>query len=153
MSSMNATAGAAGFPTTIDASSEATSAPTAPRRRKPVTLGPPCMEMPASARGRRPTREAVRPVGPAPARERSEWSSGPSSASLQAQRASTGARREQIGGSMYPGGFRIDPTRVPGPIAAMFIAANAALRGAWTLSERLREVIRLYSAFEHECHT
>jgi len=54
---------------------------------------------------------------------------------------------------MHPGGFRIDLGAVPGPILAMFVGANAALRGAWTLPERLREIIRLYSAFEHECHT
>ena len=54
---------------------------------------------------------------------------------------------------MNPGGFRIDLSKVPGPIAGMFIGANATLRSAWTLSERLRELIRLYSAFEHQCHT
>ena len=54
---------------------------------------------------------------------------------------------------MHPGGFRIDPARVPAPIAAMFITANATLRGAWTLNERLRELIRLYSASEQQCHT
>ncbi len=54
---------------------------------------------------------------------------------------------------MNPGGFRIDLGAVPGPIVAMFVTANAALRSAWTLSERLREIIRLYSAFEHQCHT
>ena len=54
---------------------------------------------------------------------------------------------------MLPGGFRIDLAAVPGPILAMFVTANATLRGAWTMSERLRELIRLYSAFEHQCHT
>ena len=54
---------------------------------------------------------------------------------------------------MNPGEFRIDLRAVPGPIVAMFTTANAALRGAWTLSERLREIIRLYSASEHQCHT
>ena len=54
---------------------------------------------------------------------------------------------------MNPGGFRSDMTRSPGPILGMFVTANAALRGAWTPSERLRELVRLYSAFEHECHT
>lgn len=54
---------------------------------------------------------------------------------------------------MNPGGFRIDMAAVPGPIVAMFVNANAALRGSWSLSERLRELIRLYSAFEHQCHT
>ena len=54
---------------------------------------------------------------------------------------------------MNPGGFRIELTGVPGPILAMFVQANAALRGAWSLDARLLEVIRLYSAFEHECHT
>ena len=54
---------------------------------------------------------------------------------------------------MNPGGFRIDLSKVPGPIVGMFTQANAALRGSWTLSERLREIIRLHSAFEHECHT
>jgi len=54
---------------------------------------------------------------------------------------------------MNPGGFRIDLAKVPGPILALFITANTALRGAWTLSERLREIIRLYSASEHQCHT
>jgi hypothetical protein len=54
---------------------------------------------------------------------------------------------------MRPGGFRIDLSKVPGPIVAMSVQSNAALRGAWTLSERIREIIRLFSAFEHECHT
>lgn len=54
---------------------------------------------------------------------------------------------------MTPGGFRLDLSRIPGPILGMFVAANAALRGAWTLSERTLEIIRLFSAFEHECHT
>ena len=54
---------------------------------------------------------------------------------------------------MNPGGFRIDLSKVPGPIVGMFITANAALRAAWTMNERLRELIRLHSAFEHECHT
>ena len=54
---------------------------------------------------------------------------------------------------MQAGGFRIDLSRVPVPIAAMFTVANASLREAWTLGERLREIIRLRSAFEHECHT
>ena len=51
---------------------------------------------------------------------------------------------------MNPGGFRIDLSKVPGPIVGMFITANAALRAAWTMNERLRELIRLHSAFEHE---
>ncbi len=54
---------------------------------------------------------------------------------------------------MNPGGFRIELAGVPGPILGMFVEANAALRGAWTLDERLLEVIRLFSAFEHQCHT
>jgi len=35
----------------------------------------------------------------------------------------------------------------------MFTVANTSLRQGWTLGERLREIIRLRSAFEHECHT
>jgi hypothetical protein len=54
---------------------------------------------------------------------------------------------------MKPGGFRIDLGAVPGPILAMFLTANASLRAGWTLGARLREIIRLYSAFEHACHT
>ena len=54
---------------------------------------------------------------------------------------------------MDPGGFRIDLRTVPGPILGMWTEANTTLRGAWTLSERIREIIRLYSAFENECHT
>ena len=54
---------------------------------------------------------------------------------------------------MNPGGFRIDMSRVPVPILGMFTAANASLRAGWTLPERLREIIRLRSAFEHQCHT
>jgi hypothetical protein len=54
---------------------------------------------------------------------------------------------------MNPGGFRIDLSKVPGPILAMSVQNNAALRGAWTLGERTREIIRLFSAFEHDCHT
>ena len=54
---------------------------------------------------------------------------------------------------MNPGGFRIDMAKVPVSIAAMFTMANAALRSGWTLGDRLREIIRLHSAFEHECHT
>lgn len=54
---------------------------------------------------------------------------------------------------MNPGGFRIDLGRVPGPILGLFVTANTALRASWTLGERLREMIRLHSAFEHECHT
>ncbi len=54
---------------------------------------------------------------------------------------------------MNPGGFRIDLATVPGAIVSMFVTANAALRGAWSLGDRLREIIRLYSAFEHQCHT
>jgi hypothetical protein len=54
---------------------------------------------------------------------------------------------------MNPGGFRIDLSTVPGPIVGLWTAANAMLRGAWTMSERLRELIRLHSAFEHQCHT
>jgi hypothetical protein len=52
-----------------------------------------------------------------------------------------------------PGGFRIDPAAIPGPILAMFTAANVTLRSEWTLSERLLEIVRLFSAFENECHT
>ena len=40
-----------------------------------------------------------------------------------------------------------------GSIAGMFTVANASLREGWTLGDRLREIIRLRSAFEHECHT
>ncbi|MEM7412047.1 MAG: hypothetical protein AAF430_17600 [Myxococcota bacterium] len=54
---------------------------------------------------------------------------------------------------MTPGGFRIDLARIPGPILGLFTAANQTLRAAWTLPERLREIIRLYSAYEHQCHT
>jgi alkylhydroperoxidase family enzyme len=54
---------------------------------------------------------------------------------------------------VQPGGFRIDPATVPGPILLMFHTANATLRSSWTLPERLREIIRLRSAFEHDCHT
>jgi hypothetical protein len=54
---------------------------------------------------------------------------------------------------MNPGGFRIDPGAMPPSILAMFVEANATLRAAWTLGDRLLEIIRLYSAFEHECHT
>ena len=54
---------------------------------------------------------------------------------------------------MNPGGFRIDLRSVPGPILALWSEANAALRGSWTLPERLREIIRLWSANEHQCHT
>jgi hypothetical protein len=54
---------------------------------------------------------------------------------------------------MIPGGFRLDLAKIPGPILGMFVAANRTLRGSWTLSERLLEIIRLFSAFEHECHT
>ena len=54
---------------------------------------------------------------------------------------------------MTPGGFRLDLRRIPGPILGMFVSANQTLRSAWTLGERLREIIRLYSAFEQECHT
>ena len=54
---------------------------------------------------------------------------------------------------MTPGGFRLDLSKIPGPILGMFVAANRTLRGSWTLSERLLEIIRLFSAFEHECHT
>lgn len=54
---------------------------------------------------------------------------------------------------MNPGGSRIDLRSVPGPILGMFTEINYTLRGAWTLSERIREIIRLYSAFENQCHT
>lgn len=54
---------------------------------------------------------------------------------------------------MNPGGFRIDLSQTPGPILGMFIASNTALRGSWTMSERLRELVRLFSAYEHQCHT
>lgn len=48
---------------------------------------------------------------------------------------------------------RIDFAKLPPGILSMFIQANSALRESWTLSERLLEIIRLHSAFEHECHT
>jgi hypothetical protein len=51
------------------------------------------------------------------------------------------------------GDLRVDLRQVPGPIAGMFLAANQTLRDQWTLSERLREIVRLYSAFENDCHT
>jgi len=54
---------------------------------------------------------------------------------------------------MHPGGFRLDLSKIPGPILGMFVAANQTLRSAWTLSDRILEIIRLFSAFEHECHT
>jgi len=54
---------------------------------------------------------------------------------------------------MIPGGFRVDLRALPAPILSLFVEANARLRGAWTLSERLLEIIRLFSAYEHECHT
>ena len=54
---------------------------------------------------------------------------------------------------MNPGGFRVDFSALPIPIVTMFIEANTTLRGAWTLSERLLEIIRLFSAYEHQCHT
>ena len=54
---------------------------------------------------------------------------------------------------MIPGGFRVDLRAIPAPILTLFVEANATLRGAWTLGDRLLEIIRLYSAFEHECHT
>jgi hypothetical protein len=54
---------------------------------------------------------------------------------------------------MNPGGFRINLRTVPGPILGLFTEANTTLRSAWTLSERLREIIRLYSANQHQCHT
>jgi len=54
---------------------------------------------------------------------------------------------------MNPGGFRIDMTRIPEPMLGMFVTANTTLRSAWTLGERLRELVRLFSAFEHQCHT
>lgn len=54
---------------------------------------------------------------------------------------------------MNPGGFRIDLQKVPAPMLGMFSEINATFRGAWTLSERTREIIRLYSAFENQCHT
>lgn len=55
--------------------------------------------------------------------------------------------------AVQPGGFRVDPANVPAPILMMFHAADETLRGSWTLPERLRELIRLHSAFEHDCHT
>jgi len=55
--------------------------------------------------------------------------------------------------AMIPGGFRVDLRALPAPILSLFVEANARLRGAWTLSERLLEIIRLFSAYEHECHT
>ena len=54
---------------------------------------------------------------------------------------------------MTPGGFRIDLATVPLPILTMWMDANTALRGSWTLGERLREIIRLWSAAHHGCHT
>ena len=54
---------------------------------------------------------------------------------------------------MQPGGFRVSLAALPRPILMLFVEANATLRGAWTLGPRLLEIIRLYSAFEHECHT
>lgn len=54
---------------------------------------------------------------------------------------------------MRPGGFRIDLSTVPSPILLMFSEAHQTLRRNWTLPIRLLEIIRLYSAFEHDCHT
>ena len=54
---------------------------------------------------------------------------------------------------MNPGGFRIDLSKVPAAMLGMFSELNATFRGAWTLPERTREIIRLYSAFENQCHT
>ncbi len=54
---------------------------------------------------------------------------------------------------MQAGGFRVDFGAIPPPILGLFIDANATLRSAWTLPERTREIVRLYSAFEHQCHT
>ncbi|MBW2273969.1 MAG: hypothetical protein JRG96_11910 [Deltaproteobacteria bacterium] len=54
---------------------------------------------------------------------------------------------------MKPGGFRVDLGALPTPILTLFIQANLALRQSWTLSDRLLEIIRLFSAYEHECHT
>ena len=49
--------------------------------------------------------------------------------------------------------MRVDVTRIPGPIMGMFLQQNATLRGSWTLGERIRELIRLYSANEQRCLT
>ena len=54
---------------------------------------------------------------------------------------------------MTPGGFRIDITAVPASVVMLFVEAVEALRSGWTLSPRLLEIIRLSSAFEHDCHT
>ena len=54
---------------------------------------------------------------------------------------------------MQPGGFRVALEGVPGPILMMFVQAHQTLRQHWTLSLRMLEVIRLHSAFQHDCHT
>lgn len=56
-------------------------------------------------------------------------------------------------GPMRPGGFRLDLSKIPPPILGLFVTANQTLRAAWTLPERTLELVRLHSAFEHECHT
>jgi hypothetical protein len=63
------------------------------------------------------------------------------------------AKPDERGVCMNPGGFRIDLSKVPAPMLGMFSEINATFRSAWTLSERTREIIRLYSAFENQCHT
>ena len=63
------------------------------------------------------------------------------------------AMRDKGANSVNPGGFRIDLAKVPGPILTIFMSANETLRREWTLSERLLEIVRLFSAFENECHT
>ena len=54
---------------------------------------------------------------------------------------------------MQPGGFRIGLEGIPAPILMMFSQAHEALRQHWTLSMRALEIIRLHSAFQHDCHT
>ncbi len=54
---------------------------------------------------------------------------------------------------MTPGGFRIDLAAVPVPVLMLFVAAIDTLRSEWTMSPRLLEIVRLASAFEHDCHT
>jgi len=54
---------------------------------------------------------------------------------------------------MKPGGFRVDLGALPLPILTLFIEANTTLRRSWALGDRLLEIIRLFSAYEHQCHT
>ncbi len=54
---------------------------------------------------------------------------------------------------MNPGGFRVALGAMPAPILTLFIEANATLRRSWTLGDRLLEIVRLFSAYEHQCHT